>query len=85
MKWNYTLKSGVALRDAIDSGDTKAVLANLRRCYRELTKSGFIDAYDFERYTEDLELIDETDYVDVDYELDNLYDLCDSLRVWVAL
>lgn len=89
--WRYQLKNGSALRRAIDSEDPYAVMEQLRVCYEELLDAGLIDEDDFERYTEDFELYgDFSDYDDdatdtVDFELDQFYDLCDNIDVWVTL
>lgn len=87
-KWNYTLKSGEALRHAIADGDGQMVVLHLITCYRELLDAGYIDANDYERYVEEIRECIEDDEVDVDavnYELHEFYDLCDALRVWVPV
>ena len=84
MKWNYTLKCGTELREAIHSGDCMGSLRLLDKAYQELKRAKIIDADDYERYTEDFWLYDEdVTEDDVDFELSNFYDLCDSLRVWI--
>ena len=84
MKWNYTLKCGTELREAINSGDCMESLRLLDKAYQELKRAKIIDADDYERYTEDFWLYDEdVTEEDVDFELSNFYDLCDSLRVWI--
>lgn len=85
-KWNYTLKSGAALRSAIGDGDAQMVVLHLITCYRELLDEEYIDADDYEQYVEEVRECIEDDEVDedaVDYELHEFYDLCDALRVWI--
>lgn len=87
-RWNYTLKCGKFLRQAINDDNAPRVLDLLYRAYRELLNAGLIDKDDYASYTEDFELYDpdEADFEDnIDYELDNLYDLCDNIGVWVSL
>lgn len=94
MRWNYTLKCGKALRNAIHSGDSYETIEQLRRAYQELLDAGIIDEYDYESYTEDFDMYigsdDEYDEYDdieesIDYELGEFYDLCDNLGVWVDI
>jgi hypothetical protein len=35
-KWNYIIKSGVALREAINDGNIEQVIYHLSQCYHEL-------------------------------------------------
>lgn len=87
-RWNYQLKHGSALRNAINSGDAEDVLDQLLKSYEELRDEGLIDEDDFERYTGDFEMydVDDEDFEDdIDYELDDFYDLCDNIGVWITL
>lgn len=87
-RWEYTLKSGRKLRSSIKDGDPMKVLDMLRQSYKELLDVGIIDDSDYESYIEDFELYDADDEdieESVDYELDNFFDLCDNLRVWVPI
>lgn len=87
-KWTHTLSSGTELRNKINAGDAMGVLDCIEDCYGELLDKGFIDDYDYESAIEDFELYDaEDDNIEenVDYELDNLYDLCDYLGVWIPI
>lgn len=85
--WNYTLKSGVALRNAIDSEDVDEILTQLHNAYDELHSVGIIDDLDFSRAVDDLDDVELADDIEdaIDFELTNLYDLCDNLNVWVAV
>lgn len=87
-RWSYTLKSGSALRSAIKDGDPMDVIHSLQNAYAELRDAGLIDEDDFDSYTGDFELYEEDDddiEESADYELDNFYDLCDALKVWIPL
>lgn len=87
-KWEYTLESGHALRDAIDSGDLWQVQRCLINCYQELFDKGVIDEDDFEAYTQEVDEadMDDPDVEDyLDFELNEFYDLCDNCNVWVSL
>jgi len=91
-RWEYELKCGKALREAIQDGDLPEVLRQIQNGYRELADNGIIDEDDYERYTEDFEMYLYDDFQDwddpeetVDYELDNFYDLCDAVKVWIPL
>lgn len=87
-QWQYTLKSGSLLRDAIDEGDLQQVQYALIDCYDELHNNDLIDDDDYESYTEDVRMLDASDEDaedEFDYQLNEFYDLCDNLNVWVAL
>ena len=88
-KWQYKLRSGKRLRELIanhsdDDEDFSDVLDAIKDCYCELMKYGLCDEDDIERWTEDFEL--EADNIEnVDYELNNLYDFCDDMNVWIDI
>ena len=87
-RWDYTLQSGRALRDAIESGDLYYVKNALINSYKELEQAGIIDEYDCEQYCDEVEEIDTDDDGAeelLDYELNDFYDLCDNSNVWVSL
>ena len=91
-KWAYQLKNGAKLRKAIHDENHKEVMQAIYDCYEELKDNGLIDEDDFENYTQDFELYlyddfsgwDDPDEI-VNYELNNLYDLCDNIGVWISL
>lgn len=96
-KWDYVLKSGVALRRAIQDEDIEGIRQGLIDCYNELFENDLIDEYERDEWVEEVEDADFAgeyndddfygDYDEdlVDYELDQLYDLCDNINVFVAL
>lgn len=90
-KWNYELKCGKDLRAAIDHEDYTEIFELLKTAYRELANNGYIDGWELDAYIEDLEIYgdniedDEEAEDTINYELNNLYDLCDALRVWISL
>lgn len=100
MKWNYQLKSGRALRKAIESEDPLTTLNALHDAYEELfevlssefDESEIMDIFDdiddvrdtVENYIE--YDMDEDDAMDeVDGLLDKFYDLCDEYKIWVTM
>ena len=85
-KWNYTLKNGIQLREAIHEYDAARVLEELKVCYKELLKAKQIDEYDYDGYVNQIDEYDEDDIDEftADYELREFYDLCDNLKIWVA-
>lgn len=98
-KWNYSLNYGNSLRSAIDDGDLMAVLNYLYKCYQELLDAGIIDEREFDMYTQDFDMYEseileyggiyedaDEDLLDnLDYELNEFYDMCDNLNVWIPL
>lgn len=83
--WRYTLKSGIKLRRAIQSGDYEDIRQALIDCYDELLDKGFIDEYDHDDWTEEVRDYDFESDDDVDFELDQLYDLCDNIGAFLAV
>lgn len=93
-KWKYTINSGSALREAIDNEDTEQVVKCLLLCYKELLDK--LDEWDKEDYEIDIhdsigvlkayELChDDDDEDNVNYYLEEFYDICDDVRAFVAL
>lgn len=86
-QWNYQLKCWRDLQDAIDAEDYYGILDAIRGAYAELLDEGLIEEDDYESWTEDFDVydLDDEDAEDtVQYELDQFYDLCDNIGVWVA-
>ena len=91
-QWDYTLKWGKQLHEAIYDEDAEIVVKCLIACYRELlNKLSDEDRecykYDIEDIIEILTLyaLDPDDEDDVDYYLDEFYDICDDVRAWIAI
>ena len=91
-KWTYKLRSGIQLREAIEADDIEMTVKCLIRCYRELfNKLNDEDKewkeFDIEDSIEVLTLyaIDPDDEDDVNYYLEEFYDLCDELGAWIAI
>lgn len=93
-KWKYTLNSGKTLREAIENEDMEQVVKCLLLCYRELLDK--LDEWDEEDYEIDIhdsigvlmayELCpDEDDEDYINEKLEEFYDLCDELSVWITL
>lgn len=90
--WVYTLKTGKALHEAIHEGDVDLVVKCLLVCYKELygkltDEDKEWRGYDIEDAIETLTYFDadEAEDDDVDYYLDDFYNLCDELRAWITL
>jgi len=86
--WEYKIKSGVALHDAIDAEDAELTVKCLIACYRELYDALSDEdrdwkGVDIEDTIFNLENYDEDE--DVDGYLDCFYDLCDEMSAWICL
>ena len=91
-KWNFTLRFGKNLREAIEAEDAEAVVKCLIACYRELLNKMDDEDKDWKKFDiEDsievltLYAIDPDDEDDVDYYLAEFYDICDDVGAWVAI
>ena len=89
--WNYTCKNGKALRNTIDGENTVKILKALINCYEEIRS---MLKEDDSLYDSDIEVSiydiqdrlngGDTEEDDVDILLEEFYDLCDEVRIWVA-
>jgi hypothetical protein len=90
-KWNYTLRFGTALREAIKDEDIEMIIKCLIACYRELlNKLSDEDRdwkeFDIEDAISSLECYDIYEECgDVDDYLHEFYDICDDVRAWVTI
>lgn len=86
-RWKYELKCGKELRDAIWEDNCKRTLSVIEKAYKELLKAKLISKDDYESYTDEFILydVDDLDDDDINYELRELYDLCDSIGVWIPI
>lgn len=91
-KWTYTLENGGRLRKAIRNEDYEEIIESIYDCYKELRNNNIIDEEDYRNYTEELDMYVRDDFMSwddpeeiINYELNDLYDLCDNLNVWVSL
>lgn len=84
-KWDYQLKCGKALRQAIEDEDYVTIKDLLIKAWTEL------EDYFNDDYSSDIESIkyislDDYDAEDeLNYALDDLYDFCDNMNVWIPL
>lgn len=90
--WEYTIRNGKALHEAISDGDIELVVKCLLKCYRELyDKLSEEDkdwrGYDIEDAIDILTVyhVSHDDEDDIDDYLDDFYNLCDDLRAWITL
>ena len=90
-QWNYTLKWGKQLREAIDDEDIEMVAKCLIACYRELLNKLSDEDKDWKQFDiedaifslENYDVYEECGEVD-DY-LTEFYDICDDVRAWIAI
>ena len=88
-QWNYTLKWGKQLHEAIHEEDVSMVVKCLIACYRELLNKLSDEDRDWNQFDiEDaiwcLENYDEDTGDDIDYYSDEFYDICDNVRAWIV-
>ena len=91
-RWNSVIKAGIELRNALsaDKTDVERVREAIIACYDELYDKGLIDDYDHDEWVEEVRDCDfESEWgIDedaIDYELDELYDLCDNIGAFLAV
>lgn len=95
-KWKYVLASGENLREAIQAEDNANIAKCLIACYRELlSKLSDEDKGGAEWGLEDdihdsIEVLnfyamDPEDEDDINYYLDEFYDICDNVKAWIAM
>jgi hypothetical protein len=87
-QWDYTIKWGKQLHEAIYDEDAEMVVKCLIACYRELLNKLSDEDKDWKQFDiEDaifnLENFDESE--DVDDYLECFYDICDDVRAWIAI
>lgn len=91
-KWVYTIQHGKALREAIQNDDERLVVKCLLQCYKELYNK--LSEEDKEWWGFDIEdtieiltyyVADPDDEDDVNYYLQEFYDICDDVRAWVSI
>ncbi len=90
-QWNYTIRWGKQLREAIEEGDAKMTVKCLIACYRELLNKLSGEDKDWKEYDiEDAIFLLERyaaneDEDEVDDCLAEFYDICDDVGAWVAI
>jgi len=85
MKWQKTCEKFKSVRKAIEEDDYVSIITQLIAICDEYAKEDWDFAEDYERLSEDISDIDIDDASedDVNYALDEFYDLCDNARVWL--
>ena len=83
--WKYTIPQELAntFRAAIENGDLDGLKESIDRIYSWMLEEELIDNDDYEAYSESIMAAEDED--DLDYELSDLYDLCDNLDIWIPL
>lgn len=81
-RWDKVCTEFIEVRKAIDNEDGKAVLDGLKEICEKYSNEDWDFAQDFQNLNDDL---DDADEDEVDYWLNEFYDLCDNARVWLEL
>ena len=93
-RWEYEVDKNLALslREAIKDDDALATCSFLQLIYDDLYEKindeDIFSEQELEQYKEDIDMIDLDDEdadEAVNYELDNFYDFCDNLNIWIAI
>lgn len=90
MSWKYTLPYGKDLRAAIDDGDLENLKDYLKLSILWVAANvSDVVSSDYDDLIEDLDFLDINEDDDVeeqlDYILNEFYDLCDTYRVWIYI
>lgn len=90
--WECKCRNGKRLRAAINDDDMVGVLKALIDCYHEIARNYYTDDDDFAEecagYVEEInDLLEDgtLEEDDVNYELNEFYDFCDNLNIWIEL
>lgn len=82
-RWNKTCNF-TKVRDAIDEGNRKDIISGIISICERYAKEDWEFADDFEELKDDVEVSDIEDDEDMNYWLDEFYNLCDSAKVWLS-
>ena len=98
--WKYRLKTGLDLREAINDENPEEVLKCLEKSWREINKQ-FPNDYEDDELNDDMadienerdNLLNYEDYdmtieyveENINYLLNNFYDYCDNMRIWIGI
>jgi len=100
MTWNYEIDKDTALglRDAIESEDSSLILKFIKNIYEHIDEIvpediiseeelwDYIDEIDDCLDTIEISAMDDDEIEEtVNYQLSNLYDLCDNLGIWLPI
>lgn len=87
MRVIYSLSDSVAskLRTAADEGGVAGVLDALISAYEELYDAGIIDIDDYEQYVEEVHIVDPDDIDEAEYQLQEFFDLCDNIGIFIPV
>ena len=93
--WEYKIPVNIVkdLADASDVGDLNGMSDGLIKCYKWINENVPDDLYDEDNFESDeeylsglkIEYFEDEDELEeeIDYAIDNFYDLCDALSIWV--
>ena len=81
--WKYTIPQELAntFRAAIENNDLDGLKESIDKIYSWMLEEELIDEDDYGAYS--ASVMDAEDEDDLDYELSELYDLCDNLAIWI--
>ena len=87
MRWKSRCKEWKEVRQMIWEGDTSGIMKSMLKICKKYAEQKWDFADDFERMVEDLEVVvdDDLDDEEVDYYLNDFYDLCDYAGVWLEV
>ena len=87
MRWTKKCEEWKEVRQMIEEGDTSGIMKSMLEICKKYAEQKWDFADDFERMVEDLEVVvdDDIDDEEVDYYLDDFYDLCDYAGVWLEV
>ena len=90
--WKRKCNKFTNVRKAINDGDTNAIMEMLLEICREYAEDGDKDfAWEFQKLADEIDVTyddgqnEEFTDEDADYWLSEFYDLCDAMRVWLAI
>jgi len=95
-KWNFTIENGTALREAIYNDSVKQTVRCLYNCFKELYDKMTDEDKDYYKYDieDTMEILmlyrfdkdcDEDEKDNINYYLQEFYNICDDVRAFVAL
>ena len=87
VKWDKRCTEFKKVREYINAEENDKILPALLDICKKYAEEDWDFADDFDRLAEDIEVVadDDLDDDDIDFYLDDFYDLCDAARVWLEL
>lgn len=84
-RWDKRCTEFTKVRKYINAEENDKILPALLDICKKYAEEDWDFADDFDRLAEDIEVVadDDLDDDDIDFFLDDFYDLCDAARVWL--